>query len=227
MNDYDTKLYHMVGKEQGNVSEIEVFHAKSEHNAMLIKLKKEALDYCRGASDVQLIKENRSENEVLEGPCVFSFFQETKEEMVNVQIFSLYQYGVEKSRKDLAVIRKSKWVRENDMAYIRDGNRLEHPSCEGISAVLKGESASRILLEVQEIAGMFSSGLSYAKAQNNGIGLCVLKVIDSLNVTHKIEWEHRIQLYPLEEKARLLVSSVEEKLHAQLLSGIKLRFVFY
>ena len=224
MNNHNTKLHDWVIKEQSNISEIELFHSNNCQDVMAIRLKKDVIGYCKGVSDVHLTM--APNEDTLEGPCIFSFFQETEKEMLNTQIFSLYQYGEENPTKDLAVIRKSRWVRETDITLIRNGEKILHPTCEGISVVLKENVANQILLDVQQIGDLFYSGFSHTEASENIFGVYSLKVMDSLNIIHEIDWDYKIQLHPIEDKTRILISRLEKNMHAQVIDGAKLRFVF-
>lgn len=224
MDDFVLNLHSLALRERSNLQKVELVQGETVPRVTAIRLKTEAMKYCKGPR--ALLLKDESAQETMEGSCKFSLFRETKEEMSDCQIFALYNYGEQKPEKDLVVIRKSSWARGSDMEALRRGESLAHPTCEGTSALIKGEAASQILAEVKQIGDLFYHGFSYSEAKDKPFHASALKVVDSTDISHEIQWDSKHELFPIEEKIEKLTQCIWQRMNPKAEDGLKLIYIF-
>lgn len=224
MNDFVLNLHSLALSERSNLQKVGLVQGETVPRVTAIRLRTEAMKYCKGPR--ALLLENESAQETMEGSCEFSLFRETQEEMSGCQIFALYNYGEQKPEKDLVVIRKGSWARGSDMEALKRGESLVHPTCEGASALLKGEAASQILAEVKQIGDLFYHGFSYSEAKDKPFHASSLKVVDSAGISHEIQWDSKRELLPIEERIEKLTQCIEQRMNPKAENGLKLIYIF-
>lgn len=214
-------------KEDGNASDVQFIVIKNVSDVAHIRLRKAALQYCKGARDIHLTIQNNGAEEIYEGPCTFSFFQESEKEAINTQVFSLYKYGETCPERELIVAKTSKWEKGNDLARIRKNEKPINPTCYGITSLLNGSAACEILSACQEICNYFYIGLLFTRSNDSKFLESSLKVEDSFGITHEMNWDNKTQFRLLEEKIDELIARIKKEIDKQEKIIAKITLVFH
>jgi len=214
-------------EENGNVSEVQAVVLEKVSDVAHIRLRKDALQYCKGASDIHLRIHDNGAEETYEGPCIFSFFQESEKEAINTQVFSLYKYGETCPEKELLAARMSKWEKGNDLARIRKNEKPVNPTCCGITSLLNGSAACEILSACQEICKYFYMGLSYTRRKDSKFLESSLKVEDSFGITHEMNWDNKTQFHLLEKAIDEVIARIKKEIDIREKIDAKITLVFH